>query len=86
MFDITPMLNQPFGVIASVRNSYRDDRTGDVIFKKGEREKLDKSMNPTDKQLRDDAYQNGVLLFLGKQSWMTDKDWKYFQSTGGKAK
>lgn len=43
--------------------------------------------NMTDEEReRDRAYQNGVLLFLGRQDWMNDEDWEYFQKTGGNAK
>ena len=39
-----------------------------------------------EEKMRDEAYQNGVLLFLGRQDWMNDEDWEYFTRTGGNAK
>lgn len=44
------------------------------------------NMLNSEEQSRDEAYQKGVLLFLGRQDWMTDADWEYFQRTGGAPK
>ena len=92
MFDITPMLGQPFRTFATVKNSLMTRMMEDEIrqlkqtpfyikhLSDSEKKKyIDDYIKRTEKT-REEMLKNpqNILKFLGRQNWMTDADAKKF--------